>query len=54
MDEVKAPTVSISFKDLPPAGKIQAAAKYGIELTAEDVIRPVAPEKPATVIPEGA
>lgn len=37
MDEVKAPTVSISFKDLPPAGKIQAAAKYGIELTAGDV-----------------
>lgn len=43
MDEVKAPTVSISFKDLPPAGKIQAAAKYGIELTANDVMRPVAP-----------
>lgn len=39
MDEVKAPTVSISFKDLPPAGKIQAAAKYGIQLTAEDVAR---------------
>lgn len=37
MDEVKAPTVSISFKDLPPAGKIQAAAKYGIKLTAGDV-----------------
>lgn len=41
MDEVKAPTVSISFKDLPPAGKIQAAAKYGIELTAQDVGEPV-------------
>ena len=39
MPEVKAPTVSISFKDLPPAGKIQAAAKYGIQLTAEDVMR---------------
>lgn len=37
MDAVKAPTVSISFKDLPPAGKIQAAAKYGIQLTAGDV-----------------
>jgi hypothetical protein len=38
MDEVKAPTVSISFKDLPPAGKIQAAAEYGIQLTAQDVM----------------
>lgn len=45
MDEVKAPTVNISFKDLPPAGKIQAAAKYGIDLTASDVARPVIPEK---------
>lgn len=43
MQEVKAPTVSISFKDLPPAGKIQAAAKYGIQLTADDVARPVVP-----------
>lgn len=49
MDEVKAPTVSISFKDLPPAGKIQAAAKYGIQLSAEDVARPnPAPVKPVT------
>lgn len=39
MDEVKPPTVNISFKDLPPAGKIQAAAKYGIQLTAADVMR---------------
>lgn len=38
MDAVKAPTVSIAFKDLPPAGKIQAAAKYGIDLTAQDVM----------------
>lgn len=38
MDAVKAPTVSIAFKDLPPTGKIQAAAKYGIELTAQDVM----------------
>lgn len=37
MGEVKAPTVNISFKDLPPAGKIQAAAKYGIQLSASDV-----------------
>ena len=29
---------NISFKDLPAAGKIQAAAKYGIELTADDVM----------------
>lgn len=43
MDEVKAPTVSISFKDLPPAGKIAAAAKYGIELTADDVAQLPAP-----------
>lgn len=46
MDEVKAPTVSISFKDLPAAGKIQAAAKYGIDLTAQDVYQPPAPVKP--------
>lgn len=46
MDEIKAPTVSISFKDLPPAGKIQAAAKYGIDLTAEDVAQPIKPPKP--------
>ena len=38
MDNVKAPTVNISFKDLPAAGKIQAAAKYGIDLTADDVM----------------
>lgn len=38
MDELKPPSVSISFKDLPPAGKIQAAAKYGINLTAQDVM----------------
>jgi len=37
MDNVKAPTVSIAYKDLPPAGKIQAAAKYGLDLTAQDV-----------------
>lgn len=37
--EVKPPSVSISFKDLPPAGKIQAAAKYGIQLMSEDVMR---------------
>ena len=37
MEGSKAPTVNISFKDLPPAGKIQAAAKYGIQLTADDV-----------------
>ncbi|CAN5702159.1 hypothetical protein BH23PAT2_BH23PAT2_08470 [soil metagenome] len=46
MDEVKAPTVNISFKDLPPAGKIQAAAKYGIDLTATDVVQPLDPMKP--------
>ena len=39
MDEVKPPTVSIAFKDLPPAGKIQAAQKYGIQLTAADVMQ---------------
>lgn len=44
LENVKAPTVNISFKDLPPAGKIQAAAKYGIELRAEDVMLPVAEE----------
>ncbi len=37
MDEVKPPTVNIAFKDLPAAGKIQAAAKYGIQLTAQDL-----------------
>jgi len=44
MGEVKPPTVNISFKDLPAAGKIQAAAKYGIELTAEDLIPQMAAE----------
>lgn len=52
MDELKPPSVSIAFKDLPPAGKIQAAAKYGIELNAEDVSIPVEPEQTATT-PEG-
>jgi len=37
MDEVKPPTVNIAFRDLPAAGKIQAAAKYGIQLTAGDL-----------------
>lgn len=57
MQEIKAPTVSISFKDLPPAGKIQAAAKYGITLTAEDVLQQKAEEMakktPAAPAPEG-
>lgn len=43
MDEVKPPTVHISFKDLPPSGKIQAATKYGIELNPTDVAQPVEP-----------
>jgi hypothetical protein len=47
MDNVKAPTVSIAYKDLPPAGKIQAAAKYGLDLTAQDV-------SPSAVSNEGA
>lgn len=51
MDEVKAPTVNIAFKDLPPSGKIQAAAKYGIELTAADVARPVVPPTTTTPTP---
>lgn len=46
MDSVKAPTVNIAFKDLPAAGKIQAAAKYGIQLTADDVRAPIDPTKP--------
>lgn len=37
MEEAKAPTVNVAFKDLPPAGKIQAAAQRGITLTAADV-----------------
>lgn len=45
MDNVKAPTVNIAFKDLPPAGKIQAAAKYGIELTPDDVLGAMAEEE---------
>ena len=46
MEGSKAPTVSIAFKDLPPAGKIQAAAKYGLQLTAEDVRPQIEPPKP--------
>jgi len=34
----KAPSESISFKDMPGAGKIQMAAKAGIEITAEDIL----------------
>ena len=47
MDNVKAPTVNIAFKDLPAAGKIQAAAKYGIDLTADDVMPMPAQEEEA-------
>lgn len=47
MDEVKAPTVNIAFKDLPPKGKIQAAGKYGIQLDATDVALPIEPEQGA-------
>lgn len=50
MDNVKAPTVNIAFKDLPEAGKIQAAAKYGIELTAEDVA--YVPEEQEEIVEE--
>ncbi len=46
MEGSKAPTVNISFKDLPPAGKIQAAAKYGLQLTADDVRPQIEPPKP--------
>jgi hypothetical protein len=46
MESAKAPTVNIAFKDLPPAGKIQAAAKYGLQLTADDVRQVVEPPKP--------
>ena len=34
----KVPSESISFKDMPGAGKIQMAAKAGIEITAEDIL----------------
>lgn len=47
MQDAKPPAVSISFKDLPAAGKIQAAAKYGIDLTAQDVAAPL-PQLPAS------
>ena len=46
MESAKAPTVNIAFKDLPPAGKIQAAAKYGLQLTADDVRQVIEPPKP--------
>lgn len=36
--EQKPPAESISFKDLPPTGKIQMAAKVGIDLTPDDVM----------------
>ena len=49
MDEVKPPTVNISFKDLPPSGKIQAAAKYGIQLNPQDVVQPVEPTQSEVV-----
>lgn len=45
MSELKPPTVSIAFKDLPPAGKIQAAAKYGIQLSPNDVLSAAAGEE---------
>lgn len=38
MQEVKPPTTSIAFKDLPVAGKIQAAGLYGIQLAADDFL----------------
>lgn len=50
MEEAKAPTVNVAFKDLPPAGKIQAAAQRGITLTAADVGQLPAP-KPAEPTP---
>lgn len=43
-DAPKPPTVSISFKDLPPSGQIQAAADYGITLTPQDVQQNIAQE----------
>ena len=45
MGELKPPVVSIAFKDLPPAGKIQAAAKYGIQLSPDDVLSAAAGEE---------
>ena len=45
MSGLKPPAVSIAFKDLPPAGKIQAAAKYGIQLSPDDVLSAAAGEE---------
>lgn len=55
MDNAKPPTVNIAFKDLPPAGQVQAAAKYGIQLTGQDVMQQqLAAQTPATPPTGGA
>lgn len=43
----KPPSTSISFKDMPAAGKIQLAAQAGVTLTPEDFAAPVDPNAPA-------
>jgi hypothetical protein len=36
-DGMKPPGLNIAYADLPPKGKVQAAAQHGIQLTEEDV-----------------
>ena len=48
----KGPAESISFKDLPPVGKIQMAAQAGIQLSAEDVAQIQAMGEKATASPQ--
>lgn len=47
--EPKQPSESISYKDLPPEGKAQMAAKAGIDITPEAVVAKEAAEKIPTI-----
>lgn len=43
-EQPKAPSESISFKDLPPTGKAQMAAKVGIQLDPQELKQEVVPQ----------
>ena len=55
-DGMKPPGLNIAYADLPPKGKVQAAAQHGIQLTEEDVagLPPAPPSsQPGQGVPGG-
>jgi hypothetical protein len=45
-DQGKAPSLSIAYSDLPPAGQMQVAGMAGIELTPQDMLHHMSSQQP--------